>query len=132
MGFSAGHKMTGGRVTGRLIAYLKDIEPDGGTIPTCDLIICRKYPKLYSQTIENSNGKTTAQTTTLTCAEEETARQDWERRNESRMEKVSERRQRGAKQRATNNVLDCSEVLFCSCLQYLTQYSHSPHFARLR
>ena len=88
--------MTGGRVTGRLIAYLKDIEPDGGTIPTCDLIICRKYPKLYSQTIENSNGKTTAQTTTLTCAEEETARQDWERRNESRMEKVSERRQRGA------------------------------------
>ncbi|KAL7461726.1 hypothetical protein ACHAXS_002141, partial [Conticribra weissflogii] len=38
-----------------LVKSLRDVIPDGGTIPAIDLLVCRKYPTLYLEHVRDSD-----------------------------------------------------------------------------
>jgi len=68
--------------TGLLKVDLSSVEPGGGTIPLMDVVVCRKFPKMFSQTVTRADGTST--TTFLTEAAEEQAKREWETKMDKR------------------------------------------------
>ena len=68
--------------TGLMRLHLSGVSPGGGVIPLVDVVVSRKYPKLYSQTVTKANG--THMTSVLTEKAEENQKRAWERNREKR------------------------------------------------
>jgi len=72
-----------------LVKSLRDVIPDGGAIPAIDLVVCRKYPKLYLEHISDSNHNI-VETLHLTEAEEAERLSEHEARHQLTSEKYAE------------------------------------------
>ena len=81
---------TGGSL---LIKSLHDIIPGGGTIPVIDLVICKKYPRMFlEQSRESPNQKEVSYH--LTEAEEAVRQREYDLRHQRAREKYADEAQR--------------------------------------
>ena len=75
--------------TGLLKVSLGTAAPGGGDVPLLEVVVYRRYPKMFAVTLNRPN-KGMSTTTTLTTSEEEIAKEEWDRRDERLHEKIVE------------------------------------------
>lgn len=87
-----------------LVKSLSDIFPDGGSIPAIDLVICKRYPKMFREQMKDIVTQNITYTH-LTEAEEASRQSDYDMNHQRASEKYADTARK-----------ECSEV---SLLFYL-------------
>ena len=95
-------KLTAQQGGGILVKSLSDIYPEGGSIPTIELVICKRYPRMYREQIKDISTQNVV-TNHLTEAEEAARQSEHDMKNQRASEKYAESARK-----------ECSEVSCCA------------------
>ena len=72
-----------------LVKSLSDIFPDGGSIPAIDLVICKRYPKMFREQMKDIVTQNITYTH-LTEAEEASRQSDYDMNHQRASEKYAD------------------------------------------
>ena len=95
-------KLTAQQGGGILVKSLSDIYPEGGSIPTIELVICKRYPRMYREQIKDISTQNVV-TNHLTEAEEAARQSEHDMKNQRASENYAESARK-----------ECSEVSCCA------------------
>ena len=89
-----------------LVKSLSDIFPDGGSIPAIDLVICKRYPKMFREQMKDIVTQNITYTH-LTEAEEASRQSDYDMKHQRASEKYADTARKECSE------VSCYSVYFC-------------------